>query len=351
MPLFKAAGLFCQTWRGAPFLNAHTRAVYWEPADEGSVFPTSLSDPAERLPLRRTFKDTVFTNLFSNEKYTLQLYKDLHPEDPDVDIDDIEIVTIQNVLTSDQHNDLGFVVGDRMLILVEAQSTWSPNIVLRALLYAAQTLKDYIKRQDIDLYGRVPARIPRPELYVVYTGEKDDVPDELTLSGVHFGGAPSGIETRVRVIKTPDCSMAGQYIDFVKTMDSYRVAVGPNEDAVLRAIADCTQRGILVEYLKSHEKEVVGIMMTLYDEEEVLRTHLASERRIACAEGRAEGRAEGLAEGRAEGVVQGMAEGQAKGIVAMCKEFGLGVSETVAKLCDKLGVSRGEAEALIQRYW
>lgn len=298
-----------------------------------------LPDPPEPLALCRTFKDTVFTNLFSDERYTLQLYKDLHPEDVDVGIDDIEIVTIQNVLTSDQHNDLGFVVGDRMLILVEAQSTWSPNIVLRALLYASQTLKDYIKRQGIDPYGGVPASIPRPELYVVYTGKKTDVPDELTLSGVHFGGAPSGVEARVRVIKTPDCSMAGQYIDFAKTLDSYRVVVGPNEDAVRKAIADCTRRGILVEYLKSHEKEVVSIMMTLYDEEEVLRVHLASERRIACAEGRAEGLAEGLAEGRAEG------------IVAMCKEFDLGVPETVAKLCDKLGVDRAEAEALVQQYW
>lgn len=307
----------------------------------------SLTDPAEQLPLHRTFKDTVFTNLFSNEKYTLQLYKDLHPEDTDVDIDDIEIVTIQNVLTADQHNDLGFVVGDRMLILVEAQSTWSPNIVLRALLYAAQTLKDYIKRQGIDLYGRAPASIPLPELYVVYTGEKADVPDELTLSGVHFGGAPSGIETRVQVIRTPDRSIAGQYIDFAKTVDSYRVVVGPNEDAVRKAITDCTRRGVLVEYLKSHEKEVVSIMMTLYDEEEVLRTHIASEVRIACAEGRARG----MAEGRAEGIAEGMAEGQAKGIIAMCKEFDASVSETVAKLCDRLGIDDAEAEALIQRYW
>lgn len=301
------------------------------------------TDPAERLSLRRTFKDSVFTSLFSNKKYTLQLYRGLHPEDVDVDIDDIEIVTIQNVMTADQHNDLGFVVGDKLLILVEAQSTWSPNIVLRALLYAAQTLKNYIHDQGIDLYGTTPVSIPCPELYVIYTGQRADVPDELILSEVIFGGARSGLDSRVGIIKGTDCSIAGQYIDFAKTMDAYRIAVGPNEDAVRGAMIDCIERGVLVEYLKDHEKEVVSIMMTLYDEEEVLRTHIASEVRIASAKAAAQAAAKAEAEG--------LAAGRAEGIVSMCREFGATVSETVSKLSDKLGIGKAEAEALVERLW
>ena len=185
--------------------------------------------------MRRTIKDSVFTNLFSDKRYTLELYRSLHPEDSETGIDDIEIVTVQNVLTSGQHNDLGFIAGDRLLILVEAQSTWSPNIVLRALLYAAQTIKDYIRKHEIDIYHATPAAIPMPELYVVYTGSREDVPDHLTLSGELFAGEPSGIEITVNVLRAPGPSIEGQYIDFARTVDECRAACGPNEEAVRRA--------------------------------------------------------------------------------------------------------------------
>lgn len=299
------------------------------------------------LPLRRTVKDSVFANLFSHKEYTLGLYKGLHPEDALACVDDIEIVTIQNIMTANQHNDLGFIVGDRLLVLVEAQSTWSPNIVLRALLYASHTLKDYIHDHGLSIYGSAPVRVPRPELYVVYTGDKDDVPDELTLSEALFGGESTALESRVTVLKQPGSTMAGQYIDFAKTVDRYRVARGPNEEAVRGAIQDCVARGVLVEYLKEHEKEVVGIMVTLYDEEEIMRIHLASVEREAKAAGMAEGRAEG----RAEGVAEGRAEGRAEGVVAMCKEFGLSLPETVDKLVEKLGVSKADAEAMAEPLW
>jgi hypothetical protein len=297
----------------------------------------------ERLPLRRTVKDSVFTDLFSDRRYTLELYRALHPEDRDAGVDDVEIVTVQNVMTSDQHNDLGFVVGDRLLVLVEAQSTWSPNIVLRSLLYAAQTLKNYVLERRLDVYGAAPVEVPLPELYVVYTGGRADVPAELTLSGTLFGGRCSGLEARVGVIKDAGPTLPGQYIDFARTVDAYRAELGPNEDAVRSAIADCVGRGVLADYLKDREKEVVGIMMTLYDEREVLRNHIAAERRAAAAEGRAEGRAEGEARGRAEG--------EARGVVAMCKEFGLTAAAAAAKVAERLGIGLPEAEALTKTLW
>ena len=35
---------------------------------------------------KRKIKDSVFTDLFQNKKYLLQLYKTLHPEDSDVSV-------------------------------------------------------------------------------------------------------------------------------------------------------------------------------------------------------------------------------------------------------------------------
>lgn len=69
---------------------------------------------------KRTVRDSVFSDLFQNKKYLLELYQTLHPEDTETTEDDLTDVTIQNVLTDDIYNDLGFRNGDRILILVES---------------------------------------------------------------------------------------------------------------------------------------------------------------------------------------------------------------------------------------
>ena len=81
---------------------------------------------------KSTIYDSVFTDLFSYSEYQLRLYRDLHPEDSDATEDDINTVTLKPVLTDQLYNDLGFAVRDKTILLVEAQSTWCPNMALRA---------------------------------------------------------------------------------------------------------------------------------------------------------------------------------------------------------------------------
>ena len=67
-----------------------------------------------------TIKDSVFTHLFKEKKYTLELYKALHPESKDVTEEDIKPITLENVLMANMYNDLGFSVKDKIFILTEA---------------------------------------------------------------------------------------------------------------------------------------------------------------------------------------------------------------------------------------
>ena len=106
----------------------------------------------EQFP-KRKIKDSVFTNLFQDKKYLLQLYHALHPEDSNVSEDKIADITIKHILIDADYNDLGFSVGDRLMILVESQSTWTLNIIIRALMYLIQTYHDYFKRTNQNLYG------------------------------------------------------------------------------------------------------------------------------------------------------------------------------------------------------
>ena len=93
--------------------------------------------------MKQTVKASVFEDLFSNKEYLLQLYQALHPEDTTVLESDLEYVTLQQVMANNPYNDLGFKVGSRLMILVEAQSTWTENIIVRCIMYLAQTWKDY----------------------------------------------------------------------------------------------------------------------------------------------------------------------------------------------------------------
>ena len=171
---------------------------------------------AQNTP-KRKIKDSVFTNLFQDKKYLLRLYKVLHPEDSNVTEEDIKDVTIKHILVDADYNDLGFSIGGRLVILVESQSTWTLNIIIRALMYLIQTYHDFFKRTKQNLYGSKKVNMPKPELYVIFTGEKPkNPPDIISLSKDFFNGE---------------------------------------------------------KYLESKEQEVVDIMMTLFDDEQVLEAY------------------------------------------------------------------------------
>ena len=103
--------------------------------------------------MKRTIRDSVFCDLFSDPKYLLKVYQVLHPEDKTTTESDIEYVSIRNVLVNSQYNDVGFRIKDRVLLLVEEQTKWSSNIIIRILMYLMQTYNDFCTEFGLDLYG------------------------------------------------------------------------------------------------------------------------------------------------------------------------------------------------------
>jgi len=251
---------------------------------------------------KRNTKDTVFEDLFSRPEYLLQLYKALHPEDTDVTEDMLQDVTIQNVMSDSMYNDLGFVVRDRLMILIEAQSTWSVNIIVRVFMYLAQTYHDRFGRLMQNMYSSTPVELPEPELYVIYTGDRKEHPETITLSECFFGGKTTALEVRVKMLYGDDkANIVGQYVRFSKVFDTQVKKYDRTIEAISETIRICKDENVLNEYLKQHEMEAVTIMMSLFDAEYIGRLHDHEQREIGRTEGRAEGRTEGRAEGRTEG--------------------------------------------------
>lgn len=237
--------------------------------------------------LKRNIQDTVFCDLFKIPKYQLALFNEIHPELPEVTEKDITFSNLTPVFLNQEYNDFSMVVLDKFMIFVEAQSGWSWNILPRILIYAAQKYKEYIDRMDYHLYRTSPIPLPRPEVYVVYTGDRKEIPERISFSEAFFGGESVSIEVRATVIHDPDGEgIISQYIFFTKVLQEARRHYGPTKQAIEETIRICQEQDKLSDYLESRKKEVVTIMEELFDFEKNMSRYVASEREQARAEGR-----------------------------------------------------------------
>ena len=118
-----------------------------------------------------TGKANVFHDLFQIIRYTTELANALHPKE-NFTPTEIELTTIEPTLLNEPYNDLGILARDRLLILVEAQSTWSLNVLIRLFLYAASTMQNFIKsryEKPLNVYSKTKIKLPQPEFFLIYT--------------------------------------------------------------------------------------------------------------------------------------------------------------------------------------
>ena len=90
--------------------------------------------------VNRLYKDNLFCSMFTSvPSYKVEVMNQVAPEYSeelkDITEDDIELNTLQTVFVHGVHNDVSFIVQDKFMVLIEAQSTWSPNIILRIFPY------------------------------------------------------------------------------------------------------------------------------------------------------------------------------------------------------------------------
>ncbi len=297
--------------------------------------------------MNREVKDTVFSILFQQPEYQLELYKALHPEDETIAQDEVELITLNNVLMNGMYNDLGLMVRDLFIFLMEAQSTFSQNITVRIFLYLATTYKEYVSKRRLDLYATKPIQIPRPELYVLYTGSKKVVPDVLKLSDLFIDGGPGDAELCVKVLRYRGKNdIIDQYVQFCRTADEQRKLHGLTQKAAKETIRICIATGVLAPFLRSREKEVVQIMDILFSQEEITRLHEIN--LVKDAEEK------GLMKGRMEGRMEGKAEERENNISALIRELrtqGMDRAQIIAFLKRMYSFTPEIATEKVQKYW
>ena len=275
--------------------------------------------------VNRRAKDSVFIDVFQRPEYQLQMLRVFHPEMTDVRAEDIQTITLKQVITNHQYNDLAFVVGDVMMVFVEAQSSWSPNIALRVLLYLADTIQEYIHLHRMDIHGARKLKLPKPEFYVIYTGDKA-VGDTLSLRRDFFCDADCPVDLTARVYTAETEDIIGQYILFCHVFDQQVKLHGRSEKAARKTVRICMDRDVLREYLQEREKEVVSIMIMLFDQQYATEAYA----REQAAEAEKHGRKEGRKIGQREGIFATLTSLVSKGLLGKADaaaQVGMSVEE------------------------
>jgi len=230
--------------------------------------------------INKQYKDRLFKKIFEEDKANLlSLYNALNKTNY-TDVNDLTVTTIDDVIYMGMKNDVSCLI-DSHLSLFEQQSTVNPNMPLRGFLYFGKLYEKYLAPDKTKLYGKSLKKIPTPEFYVLYNGNEDlDDVSYLRLSDAFEIPDYSGnFEWTATVININQghseelmkaCKALKDYSIFVATIKR-NLATLPLEEAVTKAVDECIETDILASILKENKAEVIGMILTEYNEEETLK--------------------------------------------------------------------------------
>lgn len=240
--------------------------------------------------------------LFSDRNELLKLYNAINGtsyDDPDL----LQVNTLENTVYMSMQNDVSFII-DMRLNLYEHQSTYSPNLPVRYLLYVADVYSDYTK--DMNLYGTKAVKLPTPRFVIFYNGQAEQ-PDrkELKLSELFsIPDADPSLELKAVMLNInkghnrklmETCRTLQDYAEYTFRVREYAAEM-PLDLAVEQAITECISEGILADFLRKNRAEAKKVSIYEYDEERHMR------------QTREEGMEEGYANGFSQGIEQGITQ-------------------------------------------
>lgn len=220
--------------------------------------------------VRRNYKDGLFRLFFSRKEDALELYNALNGssyKDPDL----IEITTIDGAIYMGIKNNLSFLIEGQMHLL-EAQSSWSPNMPLRGLFYFSRLYQGYVAKHQLDVYSHKLLQLPQP-VYIVFYNGVDEIPEQMVLRLSDAFGATEdqpAVEVIAHVYNInygrnrqlmERCQRLHDYAYLIQQVRHYTDQGITLEAAIDRAIRDCIQQNVMKEFLLKHRGEVCEISL------------------------------------------------------------------------------------------
>ncbi len=233
---------------------------------------------SDNYKINDKYKDRLFRFIFGHEEnknYALELYNAINNTDYK-DVSELEFYTIEDVIYLKMKNDVALIL-DSYLNLWEQQSSYNPNMPLRGLMYFGQMYSKYIKTNALNIYGKTLVKIPTPRYIVFYNGTRETLPVEyMKLSDSFINPDKSGDFEWTAVMynlnegKNDDlrskCKPLHEYMMLIKRIRDKMKVITDVAQAIDAAVVSCINDGILKDFLLAHRAEVVGMVLTEFDE-------------------------------------------------------------------------------------
>ena len=231
------------------------------------------------------YKDRLFSFIFGRperKEWTLSLYNAVNGSSH-TDPEEIEIVTMEDILYMGMKNDMSFLITDTAN-MYEQQSTYNPNMPVRKLMYAARLYDRYIHVNRLNIYSTKQIRLPVPKLVTFYNGMEEREDDILELKDAFLteDGKPaeteSDIQVRVRMIninygKNKElmgaCRPLSEYAWFIAEIRRNNQGMDI-ETAVDSALEAMPEEFGLKKFLVANKAEVKQMCITEYNEAETM---------------------------------------------------------------------------------
>ncbi len=231
------------------------------------------------MRINREHKDRLFKFIFQEKENLLALYNALNDTAYNLP-EDLEIVTLEDVIYMRMKNDIAFILDFRMN-LFEHQSSDNANMPLRGLLYFARQYEKYISKNDYNMFGSKAIPLPTPQYVVFYNGNSWKGERKILKLSDSFASHDIKGCMEIEVLQLninyghnkeimEKCKVLGEYAVFVNKVKNYSESYSI-EEAIDRAVDECIEEGILKKILIEHRAEVKDMLLTEYDEEKTLR--------------------------------------------------------------------------------
>ena len=101
----------------------------------------------------------------------LALYRELFPEDTDIQSSELQLFRVDHVLTNHLYNDIGILAREKLIVLAEAESEWSENIIYRLAAYCFDTMWIFADCKSMNVHHKMKIDLLDVEAYVIYPGK------------------------------------------------------------------------------------------------------------------------------------------------------------------------------------
>lgn len=255
----------------------------------------------------RTYKDTLFRFLFGNpdhKEWTLSLFNAVSGTDH-TDAEAVVFRQSENICFIQLKEDIVFLYKNT-LAFFEHQSTWTPNMPIRMLEYAASQIAKIVRAAKGAVYHSAPIPLPRPKFFVLYNGKDHELPEETTLWLSHNYdtnnhedefGISYDIKAIVHVINISagshngvqkTCRPLEEYVWMVSAVRKYGEEGMPLSQAINRMMDSIPEDFVTRDFILAERRRVITMMFDEMGDKEQIQFWLEAVGNEKYKEGKAD---------------------------------------------------------------